>query len=73
MGKTLKEIAQLLTDSPRLACSRSSPLPTRDEEEEAEVTRSLGENDKCLVDVYCCMLLSQLLDDTYFWWMIWVS
>lgn len=39
MGKTLKEIAQLLTDSPRLACSRSSPLPTRDEEEEAEVTR----------------------------------
>lgn len=72
MGKTLKEIAQLLTDSPRLACSRSSPLPTRDEEEEAEVTRSLGENDKCLVDVYCCMLLLQLLDDTYFWWIIWV-
>lgn len=38
MGKTLHEIAKLLTDSPRLGFSRSSPLPTR-EQEENEMTR----------------------------------
>lgn len=38
MGKTLNEIAKLLTDSPRLGFSRSSPLPTREQEED-EITR----------------------------------
>lgn len=38
MGKTLHEIAKLLTDSPRLGFSRSSPLPTREQEED-EITR----------------------------------
>ena len=38
MGKTLHEIAKLLTDSPRLGFSRSSPLPTREQEED-EMTR----------------------------------
>lgn len=37
MGKTLHEIAKLLTDSPRLGFSRSSPLPTREQEED-EIT-----------------------------------
>lgn len=40
MGKTLHEIAKLLTDSPRLGFSRSSPLPSRnDDVEEDAVTR----------------------------------
>ena len=33
MGQTLREVATLLTESPRLTCSVSSPLPQKDVEE----------------------------------------
>lgn len=38
MGQTLREVAKLLTESPRLSCSVSSPLPKSDHDE-TQMTR----------------------------------